>query len=445
MGKSKDKPSENDSSLYKVTIITDESKPHGGAIKRPLLVDDVSFEQCEREFRLDRCTQTRKSTQLRIQTENDRIRYEGVNFGRHSAKNLPYKYAVAILDGDGAQIFEPELFVCSRVIKKQESISPLSSVNTEESTASEYVRSRMLLGESFGTKRTKQLLSSMDRHKINIEQLVSQSNFISKNIDTSARERPKVEDAEDVEAGIVEAAGLLPPHNKKTTIITDVYRIQDLMSHEVYHSLQVRDLVEALDKKDLALLKTAMEPYRVEETVESRFTALASLAKLPDTSALTHLVRCLIYLNHLLHFRALNETKLNGDLFAQLPMATEDLISHLLSQFAECIFTTNGKKRFKLSNISRDRLIVHACILALTLDGFRTNVVKLSAALKLGAAKMGEYFKSAGCTLERPVFNEPTKYTPPGASREIQVKFAVLKAPLKIQPTKVKKGHPTRK
>lgn len=457
---------------YKVHVISapgeSQDSTSSPSITRPLLLDDSSFTTCEREFSLYRNQQARKSSQLRLAADTERVLYEGVNYGKHSADTLPYRYAVALLDGASgtAQVYaDPELFVCNRLIKRQQPTTRPTDEEeeeeeregeTREDAAAKYLKSRMLLGESFGTKRTKQMLSSLDRNKINMEQLATQSAFISRNIDNSIsrmaeeeeqQQRAREEGGPDPSAGRTPSTGhpndsILPPYNGQTRKVAEIYRMQDLIPHDVYYALQVDDLVNALQNKSMTdQLATVMAPYVMEDAVEARFQALASLVKLPERAALTHTVRCLVYLNHLLHFRALSEAKINApNLASHLPMASAEVLSALPHLFAEAVVSTNGKERFKLSTLARDRLIVHIGILALTLDGFRTNVARLSAALRLPAVKTADYMKAIGCTLEHPGEGEPTRYTPPGSTREVQVKMAVLKAPLTIAPLRVRKG-----
>lgn len=458
---------------YKVHVVTVPDESQGStpaySITEPLLLDDSSFTTCEREFSLYRNQQARKLSQLRLAADTDRVLYEGVNYGKHSADTLPYRYALALLDGESgmAQVYaDPNLFVCHRLIKRQQpTTSPTDEEGeekegTKRDASTEYLKSRMLLGESFGTKRTKQILSSLDRNKINMEQLATQSAFISRNIDNSIsrmaeeeqqQQRAKEEGTMDALTGRTASTShpndsILPPYDGQTKKVAEIYRMQDLIPHDVYYALNVDDLVNALHSKSKAdELASVMASYVMEDAVEARFQALASLVKLPELTALTHTVRCLVYLNHLLHFRALSEARINApNLASYLPMASAEVLSTLPHLFAEAVVSTNGKERFKLSTLARDRLVVHICILALTLDGFRTNVARLSATLRLPAIKTADYMKAIGCTLEQPGEGEPTRYTPPGSTREVQVKMAVLKAPLTIAPLKVRKGPPRR-
>jgi DNA-directed RNA polymerase I subunit RPA49 len=426
-----------------------------------MLVDDVTLAQTNCEFSLSHNKQSRKCSQMRIHADSDRITYEGHNYGKHSLSTLPYRYVVALLDDDKQQatLFEPELFLCNRVIKNQQAeaagkdgeddITSTSPPTTVEQ--SEYSRSRMLLGESFGTKKTKQMLSSLDRNKININQLASQSSFIGRRLDcsidristeTNGKDKQLSSDNDGDSLSISDEA-LLPPHDAKTKNITEIYKMENLIPQEVYYSLNVGAFVDALKSKNSTTLASAMEAYDLEESVSGRIKALGSLSKMPAEASIEHTVRCLLYLHYLLRFRALNESKINsGKLSSILPLASEELIASLRKQYTEAIAGSHGKERYKVSNVSKDKLIIHIAIMTLLLDGFRVNVARLAASLKLPAVKMGEYMKSVGCVLEKPVDGESGKYVAPGSTREVQVKMAVLKAPLTISSLKPKNNRP---
>lgn len=395
---------------------------------------------------------------MKLIAETERVKFRAVNHGEHSAVTRPYRYAVALVDTQThkAQVFDTDLFVCSRIVKgleaeavagieasEEESVKPVAASDA----TNEYYKSRLLLGESFGTKKTKQILGSLDRNRIDMNQLAAQSGFITKSLDSSIHKiaedsEKEVEMTSSTEPSI--SASLLPPHNAKTKRVEEIYKMQDLIPSEVYYSLEVGAIVRALQKKDSTLLEEAMAPYALHEVVEGRIKSLAAIATTPSAKALTHTVRCLVYLNHLLAFRTLNETKINGDLAVHLPMATGDLVASFLQQFAEAVTVGNGYQRYKLSSVCRDRLVLHICVLILILDGYRTNAARLSVALKISAAKAVDYLKAVGCTIEKPVGNEPSKFVVPDTGREVAVKMGVLKAPLTIV-AKKSQGPPTRR
>lgn len=368
----------------------------------------------------------------------------------------PYRYAVALVDTrtHRADVCEAELFVSSHIVKNLEALDAetaqreeedddsdkvvLSAKEAAKDATSAYYKSRLLLGESFGTRKTKQILNSLDKNRIDMGQLESQSAFIGKSLDTSihkiseALEREKDLDKDTASGPAATSDSLLPPHNAQTKRVEEIYKMQDLIPGEVYYSLQVKPIVASLQKKDADLLEEAIAPYSLQDSILGRIKSLAAIVTTPSEKALTHTVRCLIYLNHLLSFRELNETKVNGDLSASMPMATSDLVASLLSRFTETVTVSTGLQRYKLSSACRDRLVIHICILLLILDGFRTNTARLSVALKVSSLKAVDYLKAVGCTIEKPLGEEPAKYIVPGTGRELPVKIGVLKAPLTI-------------
>jgi DNA-directed RNA polymerase I subunit RPA49 len=440
-------------------------------IKRPLvrisqvkmmsypIVDDPSFIECEAEFTLSRQREKRKWGHLQLAAQTDRIKYRSLNHGENSGGTRPYKYAVAIMDtaSQTAQIYDAELLVCSRIVKNLEQIDTQSNedtkVHTSKDSTSEFYRSRMLLGESFGTKKTKSILSSLDRNKIDMNQLASQSGFISKNLDDSLN---RITVDKDEQSGNTKGAGssknqvvnvtqgndsILPVHNSTTKKVEEIYPLGELIPSVAYHSLEVSSIVAAIRRKSSIELQEAIAPFDLGKTTKDRIEGLLALVSIPSEQQLTHTVRCCIYLNFLMAFRMLNEPKINDDLTNVLYNVNSDMIAVLLGQFTDPIGSANGKQRYKLSAICKDRLIAHILILILTLDNFRTNIAKVSIALQQPAVKTTDYFKAVGCAIDKPTRDEPAKFIAPDTKREIPVKMAVLKAPLTIAQARVFKGR----
>lgn len=430
------------------------------------IVDDPSFSTAHHEFTLERHRQQRKRTHLQLSSDSKRIKYRATNFGENSAATLPYHYAVALIDTERhtAELFDAELFISRRIVKNLEKAdaaatsAALSAANQKSNAvqpkkkedANEYLKSRALLGESFGTAKTKKILSSIERNKINMDQLASQAAFISKNIDTSisrttAASDPGADSALTQDAGeeaytVSSSGNVLPPHNPKTSKVEDIYRVHDLIAEKAYASLDVSSLAASVREGDGAALERAKRELFLRDEVEGRIREIMSLERVPDEAVLTHTLRCLVYMNYMLLLRELNETKINCKLSESLPMASADLLAALLSQFTEAITTGNGKQRHKIPAVCKDRLMVHICILALTLDGFRTNVAKLSVALRISTIKANQYLKAIGCVIEKPGPGEPTVYPLPDTERQLLVRIGVLRAPLTILPIKARRG-----
>lgn len=429
------------------------------------LVDDPNFASgCE--LGLQRHKQPRKWTHLRLNGSTERISYTATNFGERAAITLPYKYAVALVDDSNNTVtmYDVEQFNSEKSILKLERLAAEKTAleaarvgtNSNASATSEYLKSRALLGESFGTKKTKQILGSFEKHKIDIGQLEAQAGFIGRNLDNSILRIATEREEQDVQAGevggvsdvaangmVVPEGSILPPHNAQGKAPKDIYKVQNIIPTAVYFSLNVASFAEAIFAKDNDALNTLKEEYNLQDPVDVRLRSLLYLPKAPEKKALEHTLKCLLYVNYLFLFRNLNESKINSGTLP-LPHVSSELSSSLLEKFTEGVAMGNGSQRHKLSSLCKDRLVSYLCVLLLCLDGFRTNVAQLSCALRLPVTRTGDYLRAVGCTLERPEAGEPIKYKPPGVDREIPVKMAVLKTPLKIELNR-SKGAPTRR
>lgn len=430
-----------------------------GAPPYAFLVDDVSFSECPGEFQLARNTMPPRRAQLRLTAETNRIKFRAANHGEPSLSHRPHRYAVALIDTAQrtARIFDADLFAGRRIVKSLEEamgrVSEPEEADEGVATAEAQKRSWMLLHESFGTQKTKRLLSSRERNRIDIVQLETQSSFISKALDSGVGRIAegqsadlKGEETGGASAGNAPGGGplpLLPPHSKVARRVEEIYRIQDLIPSSVYFALDVAEIVAALGNKEAEPLAEAVAPHELHQQVRERLETLQKVAGTHTSQTLEHTVRCLLYLDCLLKFRALNETKLNGDFSPALPMATSEVLSTLLATFAEIVTVGTGRQRYRLSPLCRDRLIAHVCILVLILDGFRTSATRLGALLQLPVSRMYEYLKAVGCTLVKPDEDELDQHEA-NTDHRSAIKMAVLKAPLTIAAPKPKRRRPER-
>lgn len=414
----------------------------------------MSLSECPAEFQLLRNTMPRRRAQLRLTAETDRIRFRAANHGEPSLSHRPYRYAVALIDTaqKTARIFDADLFAGRRIVKSLESAAE-GAIDLEEAAeegidaADAHQRSWRLLNESFGTQKVKRLLSSRERNRIDIVQLETQSSFISKALDSGIGRIAKGQsDYHQPEEGSdgngdVAAGGpppILPPHSKVTKRVEEIYKIQDLIPNSVYSALDVADIMTALGTKEAERLADAVAPHALHPQIRGRLETLRTATDARTSQALGHTVRCLLYLDCLLKFRALNETKLNGDLSTALPMATAEILSTLLSTFAESVMVGTGRQRYRLTPLYRDRLVAHVCILVLILDGFRTSAARLGVLLQMPVSRMYDYLKAVGCMLVKPDEDEREQYDT-NTDRRTAAKVAVLKAPLTLAAPKPKR------
>src|SRR5690606_28810812 len=104
-----------------------------------------------------------------------------------------------------------------------------------------------LLGETFGTKKVKQALSSQERNQIDMSQLqASSAGFINRNLDKTIKRMDSIiesgsDNPVNGASAVSSIISLLPPHNLTATKVEDIYQIKEIIPTEIYHALPIDD------------------------------------------------------------------------------------------------------------------------------------------------------------------------------------------------------------
>lgn len=425
------------------------------AIKRPLLIDDATASLKGLEYSLKMNPRSHK--QLLLEGSNSRMTLRATT--AEAERKTPFTYVIGILDDEKEEIelMPATLFHQKRIIKaleKEEEMILLSASSSSSSTTSaknslesgEYLKSRLLLGESFGTRKTKAMLHSMERNKIDMNQLSHQNSFITSKLDKAISKIQEKEQAakEDKAAAatfstntddsLVESLGLIPDHCPSAIEPDLIYPIISLVPEEVIECCRGSGAPALQDAMSITSSapedwKEFVEKYSIPTIVS---TSLPSSAFPEDDAQTEERWSLAIFTISLLRFRSLSEAKLNSPT-SPIPFLSDSAFSALLSKYAEQVNSNSGLKRWKCSSFTKDKLLTHLCVCLLHLKSQRVNAAELSACLSLPMSKMCEYFKAVGCKLEGPLERDGGKKFMVG-KRQIAVKMAVLKAPLHIAP-----------
>lgn len=120
----------------------------------------------------------------------------------------------------------------------------------------------------------------------------------------------------------------------------------------------------------------------------------------------------------------------NADLPSKLQGIPSQVLQGLLTRFAE----PDGK-RYKVTERSRQKLLMWICVCYLAADGWTVDVGKVAKDLGLPATKVGDYYKSLGCSVDLPTPAEREKMGI-SLSKAQENRRANLKAPVKFPKTK---------
>lgn len=434
-----------------IKVVTPPQEDTPTAIKKPLLINDATASLKGLEYNLKMNPRTHK--QLLLEGSNSRMTLRATT--AEAERKTPFTYVIGILDDEKGEIelMPATLFHQKRIIKALEKEEEMISSSASSTTSAknslesgEYLKSRLLLGESFGTRKTKAMLHSMERNKIDMNQLSHQNSFITSKLDKAISKIQEKEQAakEDKAAAaafstntddsLVEGLGLIPDHCPSAIEPDLIYPISSLVPEGVVECCRGSGAPALQDA--MSITSSAPEDWKefVEKySIPTIVSTSLPLSAFPEDDAQTEERWSLaIFTISLLKFRSLSEAKLNSPT-SPIPFLSDSAFLALLSKYAEQVNSNSGQRRWKCSSFTKDKLLSHLCVCLLHLKSQRANAAELSACLSLPMSKMCEYFKAVGCKLEGPLERDGGKKFMVG-KRQIAVKMAVLKAPLHIAP-----------
>lgn len=402
---------------------------------RPLLVDDISLAIGSLDYQLYKNATERKTHQRMLKGESSRISISATNFGEKPSNSKDFNYLVCVLNEESGtgSVYDAEFLISHRTVKaieeaREKAVDSLtgSKEASRQSSPVDYKAAKVLLGESFGTRKAKQALNSVTKNQINIEQLESSAaSFINRTLDKSI-DRIAETAAEEVDGESqsisYDLSSILPPFDSTTSKVEQIYQVSGIISDETMQLLPLGDF-SSNSNESWENIKTR---YGMSDFI------LDKIKNLPDTSGKNqkHLA-CLLFMHFLMNFRLLKEGALNNETALQKAFSYADpsLLNHLLEMFTEPI-SVGGKIKRKVSALAKDRLVSYLCVLTLLVDQFRVNLTVMSTVLKIPVTKMTDYFKAVGCAIDKPGKGEEITYTAVGTTRALNVKYAVLKAPI---------------
>lgn len=402
-------------------------EPAREVLGEAFLVDDdsVSSQQLE----LLQSQNPVKSGQIQMQGGNERVSFNCRNYGN---RPQPYKYAVALVSSTNVRIWDAQVFMAqSKVACFTEESDDVARLGQNAATSAEtlqmnYRDAQNLLGEAFGTRKRKQAIASAAKNEIKMDNMGDASvSFISGNLASVAATATAGKEDEGV---MIDAAttALLPPYDKETSDVAQIYKLADLLPRDLFKSLPVLQDPDAIIAAGL------------KEGWLQRFRDIASRT---SGAARDHSLRVCLFAGLLDSFRQLKEAAINGPdgsivaVQKWIPGCAVDIAAHFLANFADPIKPTGSssitaKTRHKLPPTSRDKAVLYFLVLLLHLDNFRINLAKVSELLGMPPTKLTSFCKALGCTIEKPAKSE--EGTLKIADRLVTVKYARLTAPLKF-------------
>ena len=412
------------------------------ALARPLVIDDfgvIPSEHVESTFlTLKRSVSDFRGEEINLEGSTDRLELVARNSGSSS---WPFKYALAIVPSDESEavrVWDAEVLITEKRVKRLKAVEEsdaarlgASVADSAASSAIDYKTAQNLLGEAFGTRKRKQAIVSLEKNKVRADSLGQPAaEFISQTLSEAKPDETSNSTGANED---VMASSLLPPFNKETLDVCDIYAIKDLIPSECYKVLPVDPFVKLTVKSSKDEIEAVQARFNIKDFWLNRI-----LSAPRDDGG--HTLRLLLFGHFLTNFRELREAALNGpdgsvaavqNCLLECP---ETVIVHLLGCFADRIAPASlnqnvlDKAKHKLPNTLRDKIILFILVVLLHLDGFRVNSTSIAEMLSVTPTKLVTFFRALGCTIDRPARGEESNVNI--NNRLVPVKYARLTAPL---------------
>lgn len=175
-------------------------------------------------------TDQRKKQRRTLIAETEEMEYIGQNFGQFSRSNGLCKYVLGVYDKktEVMKMYDTEM------ITLQPQILGTAETNQEEEAANSkldlsFIEKNDLLTEAFGSNKKKRAMASRHRNKVNKNEL---NETVSDFLESLAKETKDTTDSGH------EQHSYLPPFNINATTVTDIYKLDDIITPLEYEALQ---------------------------------------------------------------------------------------------------------------------------------------------------------------------------------------------------------------
>lgn len=260
----------------------------------------------------------------------------------------------------------------------------------EQEAKKTMAQQREMLGQEFGTKKSKKAIASKTLNAITKGNEDGKSTEVQTAIlDTMANTTANDQNqAELAEAAL--AAKPIPKPNMTAETVEEVYPLTTLIPVGDLRLVQVKEWQEKA-RNDEAMI------------FNNRFSAnrLAPIGKGEDVDKL----KALRYLNLLLDFNA----ALGAAGRAGKKVPKKDVLSQKLADYPDNL-VDSVRRRFsennELNKWHQDYLYTHICALSLYIDHFVTDISNLKDDLRLENKQVGQYFHELGCRVGPPTEKE---------------------------------------
>lgn len=318
-----------------------------------------------------------------IHGEDQVLDYDGVTNGED-----PMKYCVGVFDPahKSIQLFDDLPLLISKITSKKRKL--LQGPRVRQTGIKNNVK-RNLLGETFGTKKAKKLISDLEKNRIDSETLESNEIDIIDSLSKSTKLLPTREELNET----VVAERPIPAFNADAKNVDDIYPLDNVIPARLFQFIRVDSM---LKQEPLVVLEQL--PY----TNNFVTTKVMNLNK-DLTNDKKQKYQMVYYLSLLLgvynNRRCNNKLKLSE----LLKEPSDFLIDNILENFTISKTGNFGRAKdrsFVIDPHNEDKLLSYILVLILRLNNYLIEIPPLSSDLSLKPSKLINLLKNIGCQIK---------------------------------------------
>lgn len=247
---------------------------------------------------------------------------------------------------------------------------------------------RVALGEAFGTKKAKKIITDSQRNSVNAEKLLNMEMDIVDNIKETTAILPTQKDLE----GLQPTSGPVPPADESATSVEDIYALDTLIPPEEFAAIRISGVMDEPDvAKRMDYMVDTKSPF-VQKNLP-KFIANGDERK----------VKMLYYASLLIAVYSRRMDRSKSVLMENLSnQPSEYLLDGVLDRFT-LSRGTRGKERdkaFLFDPFHTDKLLLYLLALVFHIEDFLIEILPLAHELNLRPMKMNTLLKAMGANIK---------------------------------------------
>ncbi|CAO3679728.1 unnamed protein product [Umbelopsis ramanniana] len=319
-----------------------------------------------------------KKKQRIVAGETQKIEFVGKNYGADSTSDLACRYLVAVYDKKDNTITLQE----APVLNMHRTVKALKGIKSQVTAQNSFLEAKNALGDTFGTKKARQQIKSMERNEVKVESLGQDVVSTMQNeIDVAAQAVPTIDMIKEDQ----ENQRPVPPYDASATAPADIYNMDDIVSAEELNAVPIKDVLKCTNLQELK----EQLPYTLSEFVNTRVLSIINSKGKIDRKQ----VRVLVYISYLMAYYQMRPVLANkrDEINTILYNPPAAIVDRMLERY-----TTGGRR----TPLMADKLVCYMMLLCLMANNYTVIPETLASDLSLKPTKTINLLKNVGCKVE---------------------------------------------